>query len=62
MKYRKVIRKRLDRSEDGISVAGELNAAISANVNEPGVTKTNVRSASRVVQRSKPQHNPKEEK
>ena len=62
IKFQKVIRKRLDRSEDGISVAGELNAAISANVNEPGVTKTDVRSTSKVVQRTDNRQTTKEEK
>jgi hypothetical protein len=50
MKVRKVIRRRLAHEEDGISVAGGITAAISANVNEPGKTTTRVSSSERIVQ------------
>lgn len=52
MKLHKVIRKRFDKSIEGISAAGRLNAVIRANVNEPGTTRTDVRAKSTVVQRS----------
>jgi hypothetical protein len=52
MKLRKVIQKRLRRDGDGVSVAGGLDAVVSANVNEPGRSETNVRSHTRIVQRN----------
>ena len=36
MKRRKVIDERVTISEDGASIAGAVNVAIAANVNEPG--------------------------
>jgi hypothetical protein len=53
MKFRKVIRKRIRHEKDGVNVAGDVNATIAANVNEPGSrTKTSSRSRQRIVQRS----------
>jgi hypothetical protein len=52
MKLRKVIQKRLRRDADGVSVAGGINAVVSASVNEPGTTETKVRSHTRIVQRN----------
>jgi hypothetical protein len=51
MKLRKVIQKHLRHSSDGVTVAGGIQAVVSANVNEPGTTTTNVRSNTRIVQR-----------
>jgi hypothetical protein len=50
MKIRKLINKRLEHDEDGVQVAAAVNAAVSANVNEPGST-TRASSRQRVVQR-----------
>jgi hypothetical protein len=52
MKIRRVIRKQIAHDEDGISLAGAIDAAISANVNEPGKTTTRVSSRQRIVQRA----------
>jgi hypothetical protein len=52
MKLRKVIQRRVQKDADGVSVAGGINAVVSANVNEPGTTKTSVRSNTRIVQRN----------
>jgi hypothetical protein len=52
MKLRKVIQKRLRRDGDGVSVAGGLNAVVSASVNEPGRSETSVHSRTRIVQRN----------
>ncbi|HYY75135.1 MAG TPA: hypothetical protein VE644_02315 [Gaiellaceae bacterium] len=35
-----------------MNVSGDVNAAISANVNEPGPSRTHVSTRQRVVQRS----------
>jgi hypothetical protein len=51
VKFLKVIRKRLDHSQDGVNVAGGIDAVISANVNEPGKTHTSVKSRQTIVQR-----------
>jgi hypothetical protein len=51
MKLRKVIQKHLRHDADGVSLAGAIQAVVSANVNEPGTTVTNVRSETRIVQR-----------
>jgi hypothetical protein len=48
---RKVIRKRIQESRDGVNVAGSIDAVIAANVNEPGTTSTHVSSNTRIVQR-----------
>jgi hypothetical protein len=52
MKLRKVIQKRFGHDADGVSVAGGLNAVVSASVNESGESKTSVRSHTRIVQRN----------
>jgi hypothetical protein len=51
MNIRKVIQRRIRHVSDGVDVAGDVNAAISANVNEPGQS-THVSSKQTVVQRS----------
>ncbi len=52
MNVRKIIQKRIRHDSDGVNVAGDVNAAIAANVNEPGPSHTHVSSRQRVVQRS----------
>lgn len=53
MKIRKVIRRTLkDEGNDGVNVAGSINAVVSANVNEPGSQSTHVSSHQRIVQRN----------
>jgi hypothetical protein len=52
MRFLKIIRKRLDHSQDGVNVAGGIDAVVSANVNEPGKSRTSVRSRQTIVQRS----------
>ena len=49
---RKVIRRQVESSLDGIDVAGGINAVVAANVNEPGSSQTSVSSTQRIVQRS----------
>ncbi|HEV2777390.1 MAG TPA: hypothetical protein VGV90_17505 [Solirubrobacteraceae bacterium] len=51
MKINRIIRKQL-RDADG-SVIGDVNAAIAANVGEPGGSETHVTSHSRIVQSSR---------
>ena len=51
MKLNKVIRRRFRERLRGVDVAGDLNAVIAANVNEPG-SSTRVSSKQTVVQRS----------
>jgi hypothetical protein len=51
MNIRKIIDRRIRHSGDGVDVVGDVNAVISANVNEPGGS-THVSSRQRVVQRS----------
>jgi len=52
VKLRKVIRRQIRRDADGVSVAGGIDAVVSANVNEPGTSETTVRSHTRIVQRN----------
>lgn len=54
MNIRKVFRRRIRHSEKGLNVAGDINAVVSANVDEPGSrsTRSSVRSRQRIVQRS----------
>ena len=52
MRVNKIIRKRIRRSGDGSNLAGDVNAAVSANINERGSSKTRVSSRQRIVQRS----------
>jgi hypothetical protein len=52
VKIRKLIQRRLRHEREGMNVSGDVNAAISANVNEPGPSRTHVSTRQRVVQRS----------
>lgn len=52
VKIRKVIQRRIRHEGDGVNLSGDVNAAISANVNEPGPSRTHVSTRQRVVQRS----------
>jgi hypothetical protein len=51
MNIRKVIRKRIRHEKDGVQIAGDINAVISANVDEVG-SHSHVSSRQRIVQRS----------
>ena len=51
MKVRKVLRKHLRRAGAGVDVAGDLNAVVAANVNEPGTSRVSSRQRTRIVQR-----------
>jgi hypothetical protein len=51
MNLRKVISSRFRRHGGGVDVAGDVNAVVAANVNEPGGS-TSVSSKQTVVQRS----------
>jgi hypothetical protein len=52
MRIRRVIQKPIQHQSNGIDLAGDLNAAISANVNEPQAqTHLRTRSSNRIVQR-----------
>ncbi len=52
MKIRKVISKPFSHTDEDVNVAGGINAAVSANVNEPGPSHTRVSSRQRIVQRN----------
>jgi hypothetical protein len=52
MRFQEVIAKAIRRSGRHGSVAGSVNAVVSANVGEPGRTRTTVSSRQRVVQRN----------
>jgi hypothetical protein len=52
VRLRKVIQRHIRRDADGVSVAGGLQAIVSANVGEPGTTETKTRSHTRIVQRN----------
>jgi hypothetical protein len=54
MNIRKVIKRRLRREGDGMNVAADVNAVVSANVGERGrsVSRTSSRQRTQVVQRS----------
>jgi hypothetical protein len=52
MRIRKVIQKRIEHQSDGLNVAGSVNGAISANLNESGSsTQLRTRSSNRIIQR-----------
>ena len=53
MNLRKIIQRQIRHDRDGVQVAGDVNAAISANVNEPGHSHTHVSSRQRIVQRDR---------
>jgi hypothetical protein len=53
MNFRKVISKRIRRQEDGVQIAGNVNAVVSANVGKHGSSShVSSKQQSRVVQRS----------
>ena len=52
MNVNKAIRKRIRRSEDGINVVGDVNAAVSGKVGEGGTSGSRVVSRQRIVQRN----------
>jgi hypothetical protein len=51
VRLRKVIQKTIRRHGDRSDVVGNVNAAVAANVNEPGRSHTHVSSKQRIVQR-----------
>ena len=52
MRIRRVVQKRIQEQSDGVNIAGTINAAVSANINEPGsVTALRTRTSNRIVQR-----------
>jgi hypothetical protein len=52
MKIRKVINEPIDEEHDGVSIAGGVNAVVSANVGEKGErNKVSTRQRTRIVQR-----------
>ena len=52
MKIRKIISKPFQHDSEEGSIAGSVNAVVSANVNEPGESHTRVSSRQRIVQRN----------
>ena len=53
MRVAKIIRRRIRKSSDGVNFAGDINAAIAANVGERGTsTHAHTSSSQRIVQRS----------
>ena len=52
MKLQSIISRRLRGSREGVDVAGDVNAVVSANVGELGPSRTHVSSRQRIVQRS----------
>lgn len=52
MRIRKVINRTIHSDEDGVQVAGAVNAVIAANVGEGGAAATAASSRQRIVQRS----------
>ena len=52
MKLHKLIKREIRRDGKSGQVVGDVNAAIAANVNEPGPSHTHVTSRQRIVQRS----------
>ncbi len=53
MKLREIISKRIHREADGVTVAGDVNAVVAANVNEksPSTNAVSSRTRTRIVQR-----------
>ncbi|HWB72600.1 MAG TPA: hypothetical protein VG452_10295 [Egibacteraceae bacterium] len=51
MRFRKVVNRPVEVDEDGVRVAGGVNAVVSANVNERGPSRSRVSSRQRIVQR-----------
>ena len=52
MRIRKILDRQIRHRSEGVEIAGDVNAVISANVNEPGTTVTSTRSHNTIVQRS----------
>ena len=52
MKLHKLIKREIRRDGKSGHVVGDVNAAVAANVNEPGPSHTHVSSRQRIVQRS----------
>jgi hypothetical protein len=52
MRLSKVISKTLRREGNAAQVAGRIDAAIAANVNEQGTTRSRTKTRQRIVQRS----------
>ena len=50
-KFRKVINEPIEIDEDGVTVRGGINAAISANINEKGSSHVLSKQRVKVVQR-----------
>jgi hypothetical protein len=54
MKFRKIISQRIRRDADGVQIAGDVNAVVSANVGErSSSSQVSSKQQSRVVQRSR---------
>jgi hypothetical protein len=54
MSFRKIISKRFRREADGVQIAGDVNAVVSANVGERGSSaRVSSKQTSHVVQRSR---------
>lgn len=51
MQFTKFIQRRIRKQGNGVDLVGDVNAAIAANVGEPGA-QTRVSSSQRIVQRS----------
>jgi hypothetical protein len=60
MKLQKLIRRQIRRHDERSHVVGDVNAAIAANVNEPGPSHTHVSTRQRIVQRSGRQSAPED--
>jgi hypothetical protein len=61
MRIRKVLNRKIREQRDGVNIAGDINATIVGNIEEPGVSVSSVSSTNRIVQRTVPNH-PKEVK
>jgi hypothetical protein len=54
MRFRKIISKRFRREAEGVQIAGDVNAVVSANVGErSSSSQVSSKQQSRVVQRSR---------
>jgi len=51
MQFTKFIQRRIRKQGNAVDLVGDVNAAIAANVGEPGAS-TRVSSSQRIVQRS----------
>jgi hypothetical protein len=52
MRFRRVVKKPVTVDQDGVHVAGGVNAVVSANVNESGSTHVSSKQKVRIVQRN----------